>query len=509
MTKSFTLFNTAVIALVLQLSFGQTAIGAQPSEDKKNGQGLLIPSSKETFEQWGISIDDAQYERALDEYVQRLPNVIDQTQRLMALYDKALAFAASESERKGEFSKGVYDDANLGQAKILSVDGSLVVSIVEPMKNEVLFVHSSSLPKDSQELQSYIKQQNSVAELEGRHLIVVWRNDRDVDSTQVFHKPKKWSFRYWQGYIAAVHKPATFDSVCFGLLSGLAQATLTGILGAIQSGFTPHVAILSMSVFGFGSFIGTFSATYRNVVFYSHSKLSQILKQSVVSFAFAYMIFSLNQMALGDASHLTTLSEFFGLILNIFFSTTAKNEFSQWARIKDLGKADMKEYSVDIPLTNKSFKFSEKDVNYQLKVQLTTQAIRTADLLGYHLNIPLATGFYKVEIGKLLLWLSAPVVNIAVKRWAMKNYPDTARAMGLDKSFKQSISDFFKGLLSSFRGMPRAVKDYPRETAVNSELEVVNETYLEALSNNLSRQQWTVESEPSVRCQKALKAASE
>lgn len=484
----------------------------------------LLPSTH-----LGMPLDQDKMTQVMDAYVEKMPSVIDESTRIIELFKKALEYAEVKyqelrQEAGGQSTKAdelflnelkqrkiVYKDAELGQAEYTDIDGSLVVRMVDKNGTAIIFVHSDYVEKNSVHLQRYISRQNSVAGQNGRNLIVVWHDDHLLQSVDTHAKPSRLSLAHWKGYLTAVYKPATFDSFCFGIMSGLAQAALTAALGVIQNGFDPHVAILAGSVFGFGSFIGTYSSTYRNIIFYSHSKISQIMKQSVVSYAFAYMVFSLNNIANGDVNHVMTFSEYMALLVNIFLSSSAKNEFSQWARIKDFGRLDLKEYSVKIPLLNKAFNFTDKDVNYQMKVQLTTQGIRTADLLGYKLNIPLSDGsFYKLDLGKIMLWLSAPVVYFSVKNWANKNHPEIAKEIGLDVPLKESVLGFVKRVVENFKIDPTKWEDALVRSALTKQVQEAETSYLEKLERHIKEgSQGIGESLPimsyrSLRCKRAL-----
>jgi hypothetical protein len=460
--------------------------------------------AQEAYTKWGVPLDKNQIDQALDKYVEQLPYVVEESRRSIELFSNAVEFAQKRFDEikisvNGDLQKAdeiyraevdqrkmSYQNQELGSAEFTNIDDSTIVRMIDKMGTVIIFIHAQYVKRDSAHLTKYLSRQHSVAGKTGRNVIIVWHDDNQIISAQKELKAPKWSASYWKGYLNAVYKPATFDSLCFGIISGLAQATLTGILGFIQNGFTPNVAVLAASVFGFGSVIGTYASTYRNVVFYSDSKVSQILKQSVVSFAFAYMLFSLNQLTFGEASHVTSFSEYIGLLLNIFLSSSAKNEFSQWAKIKDLERADMSEYSVKIPFLNKSFSFSERDVNYQMKVQLTTQGIRTADLLGYQFTIPTSNGPITIDLGKILLWLSAPVVHLSVKHWALKNYPETAKELGLDKSFQDSVKEFFKVMLSGFKFNPLKWKTMLTESVIKEKNGEVRNSYIGAMVKQIN-----------------------
>lgn len=457
------------------------------------------------YSKFGIRLDESQINKALEQYVDQLPTVIDESRRSIELYRTAVDFARKRFEEikdsvHGDMQKAdelyraeidqrkmIYQNKELGSAEFTNIDQSTIVRMIDKMGTVIVFIHAQYVKRDSAHLAQYLSRQHSVAGKTGRNVIIVWHDDQQFLSADEHLKPSKLSTSYWKGYLNAIYKPATFDSLCFGIISGLAQATMTGILGFIQNGFTPHVAVLAASVFGFGSVIGTYASTYRNVVFYSDSKVSQILKQSVVSFAFAYMLFSLNQLTFGDANHVTSFSEYMSLLLNIFLSSSAKNEFSQWAKIKDLVRADLKEFKVKIPFVDKYFSFSERDVNYQMKVQLTTQGIRTADLLGYQFTIPTTSGPYTIELGKILLWLSAPVVHFTVKHWALKNYPETAKELGFDKSFKDSVIDFFKGFVNQFKFNPLKWKTLLTESVIDEKTGEIRTSYIEAMAKHIEK----------------------
>jgi hypothetical protein len=461
---------------------------------------------KESYSKFGVQLDSDQIDRAIEQYIEKLPDVLVESRQSLTLFKEAGQFAQARYEEikkstnnnieaadelfKEEIDqkKIIYNNEQLGTAEFTRIDNSVVIRMIDKVGTAILFIHAQYVSKDSNHLKQYISRQNAIAGNIGRNLIVIWHDDNEVLSTENYLKPSKWSLSYWQGYFRAVHKPATFDSLCFGIVSGLAQAAMTGIMGYIQSGVTPQVAILVASVFGFGSVIGTYASTYRNVVFYSASKLNQILKQSVVSFAFAYMVFSINQAALGDPSHITSFSEYVSLLFNIFLSSAAKNEFSQWAKIKDMERVDLKEHSIKVPFLDRAVTFSERDVNYQIKVQLTTQGIRTADLLGYQFTIPTSEGIYTIELGKVLLWLSAPIVHFSVKNWALKNYPEAAKHLGLDISFKEAVKGFLERFIKHFTELnPLIWKSILTKTVINESTEAITTEYFKALSRSIEQ----------------------
>ncbi|MEY4616823.1 MAG: hypothetical protein RJB66_1783 [Pseudomonadota bacterium] len=506
----------AVVFLVLSVSKAQS----QPID--------LFPASH-----LGMPVDPEKMNQVMEAYVEKVPSVIEESTRVIELFKGALVYAEEKYQELRQNANGrsdvademflndlkqrkiIFNDPNLGQAEFTDIDGSLVVRMIDKKGTAIIFIHSDYVQKDSVHLQRYISRQNSAAGKTGRNLIVVWHDDNRLQSVETHAKPSRWTLAHWKGYLTAVYKPATFDSFCFGIMSGLAQAALTATLGALQGGLTPHVAILAGSVFGFGSFIGTYSSTYRNIIFYSHSKISQIMKQSVVSYAFAYMVFSLNNIANGEANHVMSFSEYLGLLVNIFLSSSAKNEFSQWARVKDFGRLDLKEYAVKIPLINKAFHFTDRDINYQMKVQLTTQGIRTADLLGYQLNIPLADGgFYKLDLGKILLWVSAPVVYLSVKSWANKNHPEIAKEIGLDTPLKEIMNGFFKKVVDSFKVDPKKWEESLARSALSQQIQEADSSYLESMTRKLiENRPGEFETLPGVsyrskRCQRALEGAA-
>jgi hypothetical protein len=383
-----------------------------------------------------------------------------------------------------------YESPSLGNAELTNIDDIPVVRMIDKMGTVVLYVNSDYITKDSPHLKLYIDRQHHVAGKNGRNLILVWHDStHKVLSSEKYAKPKKLSLNYWRSYLSSVYKPATFDSFCMGILSGLAQAALTGVMGIVQHGFDPHVAILSASVFGFGSFIGTYASTYRNFVFFSESKFSQIFKQSLVSLTFAHMVFSLNQIHLGNSAHVETMMDSVNLLLNVLLSSYAKNEFSQWAKIQDIERADIKTYTQKVPLTKKAFSFTDRDLNYQFKVQLTTQGIRTADLLGYRFSIPTPDGgVFNVELGKLLLWLSAPVVNLSVKKWANNNYPETAKKLGLDKAFGSATKENLKKFFQQFKVLnPLGWSGNLEQSYIDAQIKEINESYFNSMTKTFTR----------------------
>jgi hypothetical protein len=95
-------------------------------------------------------------------------------------------------------------------------------------------------------------------------------------------------------------------------------------------------------------------------------------------------------------------------------------------------------------------------------------------------------------------------VNLTVKKWAKKNYPEIAREMGLDKPFKQSIQELVKGTTDFFSQMVQKMTNYHLQSAIKTEMEIVDKSYLDALVANFNSPPNSLYSNS--RCRTALNA---
>lgn len=412
------------------------------------------------------------------------PKPMDTINELFDLYE----WGASELEKKYpeiEYKKWLelinkkevqFTHPTLGKIKYTLIDGEPIIRLVHARTGTAfLFLDSTKINKNSEHLQQYVARVNMFSGVndhemqknsqQGRDAVLIWfqpevmapvvaetdiispfdrgpvadelinqtyRIDYHPKPTTKMGKIRKW----WQG----IYKRPNRDAVAFGVACGVLQTVMGLSVSAMKVYFDPSAPFLiepAVLNFIFGVTIGIFSSTYRNWVYEtSPSMFQSTMRGSAVSLSYSYSLTYMTQggwsaLSIMDTAGLLTNAH---LISNMLMNNYSKTESTYWAKVKSLARTDNEEYNVKIPLVEKPFKVKQRDINYQILSYLPPQALRTADLIGISLSLPLLG--WPLPLGSMLFWGSTPIVKYATLKWAEKNYPEEARALKLRESWE-------------------------------------------------------------------------
>ena len=418
-----------------------------------------------------------------DTTIYDIPNAEETVHDVFELYEMGREYISIRFDELGEkgFDQAVdqnkilFEHPKLGTAEATHIDNIPIVRVVYK-KNHVayLFVSAEQVQDDSEHFEKYIARQHLLSGYSrgdgkmGRDVVVVWLERDRVKNADLLARPRGYMER-WKSFWKAHYKTPTFDDKAFGLTCGVLQAGLGLGMSCAQvwanadSDFWQDVSLLpAFFNFVFGAGIGVFHRTYKNIVFSTPSRAKQIMKASVPSLLYAYLIYAsargmnANLNVFDPAGFVNNL----WIWLNVGLTQTLKVEMSQWAKILEEERTDLKEHVVKIPFSDKVMTITDRMINYQIKIQLSLMGIRMADLMGIGfsgLALSHALGIAVSEngeaaISKAFMLSLLPVVYIVTKWWANKYHSKAAKKMGFDRPVwdrpKQAITRFVKNLRS-------------------------------------------------------------
>lgn len=452
-------------------------LGGQPPLDSQNGQPVDVPG-------W-------------------FPDPAQTIDNLLSLYEEGRAFAKHEHERLGadEFNKAL----NEGRMQIHRPEGAVEFTLIdsvptariihEPTGTAYIFLDADHISKDSPHLAQYIARQHHFAGttrrdgIKGRDAVLVWLQDHNIKNVELSEKPRMFTRQYWKEYWRGVYKKPTRDTAIFGVACGILQTGVGLAVSALKVHFDPSAEFLiepAVLNFIFGTSIGTYVSTYRNwVTNGSNSIIGQSIRSSTVSVTFAYTLaFTTGQSVsfMDTAGLLTNLA----LWTNIMGNNWSKTEWTQWAKIKERERADTKVYNIPLPyisleeskshsqdslgateeerpsssklkLKTYDWALSQRNINHQIYAYLPPQFLRTADLVGITLSLPILGA--PLPIGTIALWSSIPIVKYSTLKWAEKYYPQSAEDLQLRKTW----NDFLKSPLRLPKKLYTVSRDYMRK----------------------------------------------
>lgn len=429
------LFLTLFVFVISLASFSQSLTPAPSTEATANG---WFPRPMQTIDELF-----ALYEYGNQEIQNKFGNL--EYQEFIALVEK---------------DKVRIEHPTLGKVNYTMIDGEPVVRMVHKASGtSFMFLDSSRINKESEHLKQYIARQHMFTGADsqkkpGRDVVLMWFQSniateegptatsmRDqIHAVEFSPRPSTLMSRvreYWRG----IYKKPTRDTVIFGLGSAVIQTAMGLGVSALKVAVDPSAPFLmepAMLNFLFGAVIGAYSSTYRNWVYETNpSMIATTLKGSTISALYAYSLVYMTQGGLSSLS----IMDAGGLLLNahimsnMILNNWGKQEWTQWARVKTAERMDSNVHQVKLPFVKEPVNVKQRDINYQIYAYLPPQFLRTADLVGITLSLPLL-GF-PLPLGSIALWTSIPIVKYATLKWAEKYYPETAESMKLRENWNE------------------------------------------------------------------------
>lgn len=390
---------------------------------------------------------------------------------IFTVYEAGRAFAreAYESLGEAEFNKALDTrkialELEKGRVEFTGIDGVPIARVLhEPTGTAYLFIDAELIQADSPHLLQYISRLHTQSGytrkdgLKGRDVVLVWMQDDRVTNVELQEKPRLLSRRYWREYWRAIYKKPTLDNVVFGVGCGILQTIFGLAVSAAKVYIDPSAEFLmepALLNFLFGTAIGSFSSTYRNWVLNGDPKTT-VLRSGMISAIYAYTLTFSSQAGLQSVTFMDTAGVLTNAKIwsNILANNWAKIEWTQWAKIKATERADSGVYTVPLPylklerdadgektarslrLKKYDFKVTERDINHQIYAYLPPQFLRTADLIGMTLSLPVLG--IAIPIGSIALWSSIPIVKYATLKWAEKNHPKSAAELKMREDWEK------------------------------------------------------------------------
>ncbi len=404
-----------------------------------------------------------------DETVDRMLRHNQLLQHMLDIYhykkDKAEAFIGEHGltrllDLAADIDEQLAEPDHPNEPEIKPIDDYFTIKAIDRESEfAFLFVEQGKIDPQSKHLRQYIDRilmasRSSEGEGKlGRSLFVIWVDEeRQVSSLEFIPKPswKKLSTvsqamqRYWNAVYAT---PSKTDRL-FGYFVGTMQvgSALVATLVALQTGAIDEFTVWPMVLnFIFGSTIGSYNKTYRNIMEASSRKKHKIAKGVALSVVFATIYLFLTGVTddFSEASSFDRVMMSGGLVAHFYIQNAARIALEERPAIiakqrkDDAGKWVFKvqvhpsstisrvmNYPLFVDLQIPT-PFAQRAVNNQIHANLKLNFLRQLHLL----DVPFAIFIFIAPI-PILHWL-----NIKFTKKKYPNHPDLPK---LERDWKES-----------------------------------------------------------------------